>query len=75
MVNPVERFADRGNRYRLRLREAVRDVSTPFALLTSLNMTEKAFTMQKVHKLSLRATDIAAVIEVICAMPHRPSHN
>jgi hypothetical protein len=30
------------NRYQLRCREAVRDLSTAFALLTSLKMTENA---------------------------------
>ena len=36
------RHADSQNRYRLRWREAVRDPSTSFALLTSLRMTVSA---------------------------------
>jgi hypothetical protein len=41
MPSKAERFADPETGL-LRWREAVRDVSTPLALLTTFNMTEKA---------------------------------
>jgi hypothetical protein len=49
MRSSVERFADSRNRYLRRWRDAVRDPSTSFALLTSLTMTKKARTLQKIR--------------------------
>jgi hypothetical protein len=43
-----EGFADSETRDRLRLRVAVRDLSTAFALLTSLKMTAEERTIQKI---------------------------
>jgi len=50
-VVEAERFADSENGTG-RTREAIRDLSTAFALLTSFKMTKEGCMIQKIHKLS-----------------------